>query len=300
MFQDEMARMVAEHLFAPRQLLTLAGLLLFVMVMGYASWRLLLPLPDFPYRQEMLRGARSMWAIVAAAFGLALAVTYYGATYTSYPLTCIVIGKAVSELGMVGGVSLSPMRAEGWRFCFTVLGARLRGQRLDMDTWVTARVRKYQKPWIRYGLGGGLPLILLLMNAYLVLAFMYPFDRDYARMDGEQRAADAVAADVRERLTGRPVVGVLAYAPVDLDSLDEAEFSRIKASLRDILAMRDSPPAEKPFHLSLEVTPETSVEDAESMLEQARAALEERQDSQQWNMSVYIRDVEVLARGEYP
>ena len=300
MFQDEMARMVAERLFGPAQLLTVAGVLLFVMVMGYASRRLLLRLPDFPYRQEMLWGARWMWAIIAAVLGVAMGVTYYGAIYTDYPLTFIVMGGAVFPLGMGGAMSLRPMRAEGWGFCFTALGARLRGQRLDMGDWVTKRVRQYHKPWIKYGLGWGVPLTLVLMNAYAALAYTYPFDREFGRTDREQRIADQVAAEVRERLQGRKVVDIQAYGPMDLDAFDERDLSRIRTSLRELLALDDPPPSQESFRLFIEVMPDTNIEDAESMLEQARAGLEERHDGRQWDVSVYVRDAEVLARGEYP
>jgi hypothetical protein len=300
MLQAEMARMIEEQLLDPGLLLVYAGFLLLDLAMGYASWRLLLRLPDFPYRREMLWGARWMWAVVAAASGLALAVTYYGATRTSYPFTCIFVGKAVFEVGMIGTMLLLPMRGEGWTFCLTALGARLRGRRLDMEAWVTARVRQYHKPWIKYGLGVGGSLALLLMNAYLVLAFAYPFDRDLARVDREDRVAGEVAADVRARLEGWPVADVRAYGPIDMDSLEEAfSFSQVTRSLREILVIADPAPAEKPFHLFIEVPPEASAEDAEAMLSTARAALDERQDSRPWRVAVYVRGADVLARGEY-
>jgi hypothetical protein len=300
MFQDETARMVAEHIFEPRLLLVYAGFLLFVVAVGYASWRVLVRLPDFPYRREMLWGARWTWAVMAVALGLALAVMYYGGAYTGYPLTCIIIGQAVFVVGVADTTLLLPMRAEGWRFCLVALGARLRGQRLDLNAWVTARVRQHHKPWLRYGLGVGGSLAVLLMNAYLVLAFTYPFDRDVARVDREQRIANEVAADVREHLQGQTVVEVRAYGPIDLDWLEEAgTASQAKGSLREILALDDPPPLEKPFHLFIEVAPDTSVEDAEVVLEQARSALKERHESRQWQVSV-VRGAEMLREASTP
>ncbi len=301
MIQDEMARMVAERLFAPRLLLIYAVFLVYDVAVGYASWRVLLRLPDFAYRREMLWGARWMSAIVTAVFGVALGVTYCGASYTDYPLTSVIVGGAVFTLGMHQTMLLLPMRTEGWLFCLTALGARLRGKQLDLEAWVTKRVRQYHNPWIKYGLGRGVQIALLLTYAYLVLAFTYPVDRDFARGDREQRIADQAAADVRERLQEQMVAEVRAYGPIDLDSLEGVgTASQARGSLREILAIDDPPRAQKPFHLVAEVTPDTSVEDAQGVLEQVRAALEERQESRYWQVTVKVKEGEVLARGEYP
>ncbi len=301
MIHDEMARMVAERIFAPRLLLVYAAFLVYVLGVGYASWRMLLRLPDFPYRREMLWGARWVWAVVAAVLGVAMGVTYYGAFDTDYPLTSIIVGGAVFTLGMHQTMLLLPMRTEGWSFCLTALGARLRGKQFDLDAWVTKRVRQYRNPWVKYGLGRGMAIALLLIYAYLVLAFSYPFDRSLARTDREQRIADEVAADVRDRLQGEMIVEIQAYGPMDLDSLEQAgTVVQVERSLREILALDRPAPPQEPFRLFIAVTPETGPKEAADMLAEARAVLAERKDTGKWQISVHIPDVKGLARGEYP
>ena len=300
MYQDDLARIVTEELFAPRALLLYAGLTAFDLAVGYASWRALVRLPDFPYRREMLWGARWMWAVIAAVLGAAITVTYYGAVYTNYPLTSVILGGAVFTLGMHQTMLLLPMRGDGWSFCLTALGARLRGKQLDLNAWVTKRVRQYHNPWLKYGLGRGMAIALLLMYAYIVLATTYPLDRDLARTDRDQRTADQVAADVRERLSSELVVDVLAFTLPDLTESDDSDLSRVKISLRDIFERHDRAPTRKPFYLHIQVTPDTSAEEGADMLARARAVLAEKKVAGKWQISVYIPDVKGLAHGEYP
>ncbi len=157
---DEIRQVWVSSVFSLQSLLGAGAMCLLVLSMGYASFRLLFPLPDFPEKRAMLRGAR--WGgpvFLAITVGL-LAALWLGWRYTSYCVTTLAFGKALAWVLIAVLFLRFDPETTGF-FAFGYLLRPNRAESLDewLHRWPRGRERSEQRwprvmrllwPWLMF------------------------------------------------------------------------------------------------------------------------------------------------------
>jgi hypothetical protein len=302
MSTDEFGRQMAGILLQPASLGPMAVLLCFVSVSGYLSLRVLLGLPDFEHRREMIAGARWGWAGVLFVLILACGVAYFGATRTGYVMTSV-FGALILVVGSLPLLSvIFPRQADGVTFAFFAAGQRIRGKQESAEAWLEACEKR--RKLRRFDKAGGIFCLAVLVVGYgfFALAFAYPIDVELKREVAGSEVAARVAELVEAGLPSARVTRVAGYGTLAFPIPDERAIAQARASLTMILTgrsrVREPLPGE--FRLAILVTKETTEPEAKEMLRKAKQILTDSSEEHRWRICVYSRDSHVSVAGTYP
>lgn len=304
MTSDEFRRQMAGMFLQPSILGVMAIALCVVWAWGYLSLRALRRLPDLPHKREMMAGARWGWAGMASCLALACGGSYLAGVYTRYPVTS---GFGAQFL-LLASFALAgwafPRQMDGVTFVFFVARQRIRGREVSAAAWLELLARREKLKRYPTATAVCMLAMLVFMWVCLTLAFTYPVDAEFAKEIAEQEVADRLADGVRDGLALPYVQKVSAFGPhpkVD-PLLDLATMDQIVDSAREILRLRSAedqaPPGE--YHLFVEVTAETTDDQARDILAQAQNLLADCRDPHHWRIAVYSRGSKLSAHGFYP
>jgi len=203
---------------------------------------------------------------------------------------------------LLSAMALLRPQINGYSVCFAALGQRIRGRAFDFTEWVR-KTSRAEKRWTYRAFVATAAAIVILSNAYIVLAFTYAIDIEYSEwMDGEEHAS-AVARVVEGQLASPEVEGVQADGPIfDLDLEKVGELETAEQSLRRMLHVGGAgePTSPKPYHMFVAVGEETDESIAADMLEQVRRILDASGEGNPWIIWVGNRDTRVVVQGGYP
>ena len=302
MNREEFAQQMLGTVLDPRGLITAGAAVVFVAVAGAASLRILRRLPDFPAKRQMEWGARWCWLLFLLIIVIAYAAAYVCMTRTRYTVSSAFAGKLVVDTMLLSAMALLRPQINGYSVCFAALGQRIRGRAFDFTEWVR-KTSRAEKRWTYRAFVATAAAIVILSNAYIVLAFTYAIDIEYSEwMDGEEHAS-AVARVVEGQLASPEVEGVQADGPIfDLDLEKVGELETAERSLRRILHVGATlgPTSSKAYRLFVHVRGETGKSMAAEMLEEVRRILKSSGERQPWIIWVGNRKTRMRVRGGYP
>jgi len=303
--REQFVQQIVRTIFSPWYLGAAAAFVGLSLVSGRFSLRILRRMPEFARKRDLVWGAKWCWTLLLAAFVCAYLIAYVGITRTDYLTTATAAAAGFLWL-ILPALQLSlPRQFYGEMLWMAALASRIRRRPLDIEAWLAKTDRYWARTWLNCGAAFAYLALVLLMIAYIVLAFTYPFDAEMAAQFRAQKIGDEIGLAVRSTIAGVRIQKVDAAAPLsEPDWADHAgEWKMVAWSLDSILGRGKAPPSLATpalFRLFIRVTADTTEREARDMLAQVEKLLADRHEPHRWRIAVYSRESKLSVHGLYP